>query len=66
MKNFELWTNPFDDNLRLFESQLESHDIKFETEYCDGDESTCFYAGVVYTFLSREDFSVANEIYDNI
>ena len=66
MKNFELWTNPFDDNLRLFESQLESYNIKFEREYCDGDESTCFYPGVVYTFFSQEDFSVANEIYDNI
>lgn len=66
MNNFEMWTNPFDDNLQQFENILKSKLIDFETEYQDGDESTCFYGGVVYTFSNDQDYEEACEIYDNI
>lgn len=66
MKNFELWTNPFDDDLSYFESQLKLNNIKFEREYRDGDETTCFYDGVVYTFHTQQDFDEADNLYLNI
>ena len=62
----ELWTDPFNTNLKEFESQLRDAGIEFTSQEHPGDESTCFYPGVVYTFKGDVDKIVAENIYYNL
>ena len=63
---YDMWTDPFNNNLSVLESQLTAAGLPIKSESVEGDESTCFYSGVVYCFETSDQLDVAQEIYDNL
>lgn len=65
-EQFTMWTDPWNTNLKQFQSALEEQKIPFDSYNVEGDESTCYIDGVVYCFETSDQLDVAQEIYDNL
>lgn len=65
-KEFILWTDPWNTNLRAFNAKLKHECILFESVYVAGDETNCFHDGVEYSFSSAKDLALATEILDEM